>query len=51
MSSVFISNCEHILNFALVVDFEKASVFWVDIEKKTTFKDKIRYIMRYVVGF
>ena len=47
-SSVFIVKCEHILIFALIVEFEQANVFWVHIEKANTFEDKIGYIMRYV---
>ena len=48
-SSVYIANCKHISNILLIIDFEKANVFWVYIEKINTFEDKIRYIMRYVV--
>ena len=48
-SSVFIVNCQHILIFALIVEFEQANVFWVHIEKANTFEDKIGYTMRYVV--
>ena len=50
-SSVFIVNCEHFSNFALIVDFEQAKVCWVYIEKRNTFEDKIWYIMRYVAIF
>ena len=45
-STVFIVNCEHVLNFLLIIDFEQAKDFWVHIEKKNTFEKKIRYIMR-----
>ena len=48
-SRVFIVNCEHILNFFIIIDFEQAKVCWVHIEKINTFEDMIRYIMRYVV--
>ena len=48
-SSVYIVNCKHISNILVIIDFEKANVFWVYIEKINTFKDKIRYIMCYVV--
>ena len=50
-SSVFIVNCEHISNFALIVDFEQTNVCWVDIEKKNIFEDKIGFIIRYVAVF
>ena len=50
-SPVFISNCEHISDFVLIIDFEQANVFLVHIEKANTFEDKIGYIMRYVVVF
>ena len=40
-SSVFIVNCEHKLNFFIIVDFEEAIVCWVHIEKT----------VRYVVVF
>ena len=48
-SSVFLVNCEHILNFVLIVNFEQASIWWVYIEKANAFEDKIAYIMRYVL--
>ena len=48
-SSVYIVNCEHISNFPLIIDFEQANVYWCNIEKINTFKDKIWYSMRYVV--
>ena len=41
-SSVSIVNCEHISNFALIIDFEQANVCCVNIEKINTFEDKIR---------
>ena len=52
-SSVFIVNCEHILNFVLIVEFEKANICWAHIEKTKVFEEKIEigYIMRYVVVF
>ena len=50
-SAVFIINCHHILHFVLFVEFEKANVCWVHIEKANTFEHKIGYIMRYVVVF
>ena len=37
-SSVFFVNCEHILHFVLIVDFEQAHIWWVHIEKKTLLK-------------
>ena len=43
-SGVFIVNCEHILNFILIVNFE-------NIVKTNTIEDKIGYIMGYVVVF
>ena len=48
---VFIVNIEHISNLVLIVDFEQANVQWVHIEKTNTFKDKIGYIVCYVVVF
>ena len=48
-SSFYIVNCKHISNILLIIDFEKANVFWVYIEKINTFEEKIKYIMRYVV--
>ena len=48
-SSVYIVNCERILNFLLIVDFEQAKICWAHIEKINSLEDKIRYIMRYVV--
>ena len=48
-SSVFIVNCEHISNFLLIYYFEQAKVCWVHIEKINTFKNKITYIVSYVV--
>ena len=48
LSSVYIVNCDHISNFLPIIDFEQEKVCWVHIEKINTFKDKIRYIMRYV---
>ena len=50
-SGVFVVNCEHISNFALIVDFEQANVCWIDIEKRNIFEDMIWYIMRYVAVF
>ena len=50
-SSVIIVNCEHISNFVLIVDFEQANFFWVQIEKANTFEGKIAYIMHYVVVY
>ena len=50
-SSVFIVNCEHISSFVLIFEFEQANICWVHIEKTNTFKNKIRYIMHYVVVF
>ena len=49
--NVFIVNCKHILIFVLIVEFERANVYWVFIEKTNTSEDKIGYIMRYVVVF
>ena len=49
LSSVYIVNCKHISNILVIIDFEKANVFWVHNEKINTFEGKIRYIMRYVV--
>ena len=51
LSSVCIVNCEHISNFVLIIDFEQANVFWVNIEKINTFEGKIRYIMCSVALF
>ena len=34
-----------------VIDFERANVCWVHIDKTNTFEDKIEYIMCYVVVF
>ena len=48
LSRVYIVSCDHISNFLPIIDFEQAKVCWVHIEKINTFKDKIRYIMRYV---
>ena len=48
---IFIVNCEHILNFVLIVVFEQAKVCWLYTEKRNTFVDKIRYVMLYVVVF
>ena len=48
-SSVFIANCKHISNFVLIVDFAKANVCLVHIEKVNIIKDKIGHIMRYVL--
>ena len=45
---VYIANCEHISNFLQIIDFERAKVCWVHIEKINTFEGKIRYIMPYV---
>ena len=45
-SSVFIVSCEHILNFVLIFDFEKAKVSLFHIGKTKTFEDKIEHIMR-----
>ena len=50
-SSVFIVNCKHILNFALILELEQANVCGVYIEKTNTFEGKVRYIMRYVAVF
>ena len=50
-SPVFISNCEHISDFVLIIDFEQANVFLVHIEKINIFEDKICYLMRYFVLF
>ena len=50
-SCVFIVNCEHISSFVLIVEFEQANLCWVHIEKTNSFKDKIGYIIRYVVVF
>ena len=43
-SGVFIVNCEHILNFILIANFE-------NIVETNTIEDKIGYIMGYVVVF
>ena len=48
-SSVFIVNCEHILNFVLAVDFKQINVYLVHVQKKNTFEDKIGHIICYVV--
>ena len=40
-SSVYIVNCERILNFLLIIDFEQANILWINIEKIKTFGDKI----------
>ena len=40
-SDIFIVNCEHILSFILIAEFEKANVCWLHIEKTNTFEDKI----------
>ena len=48
-SSISNVNCKHISNFLLIINFEQANFFWIHIEKKNPFEDKIRYIMRYVV--
>ena len=48
-SSVYMVNCQHISNFLLIIDFEKAKVCQVHIKTINTFEDKIRYIIRYVV--
>ena len=50
-SSVAIGNCEHISNFATIVDFAKANVCRVHIENTNTFEDKIEHAMGYVVVF
>ena len=44
-------NCEHISKFVLIVDFERANVCFVHIEKANTFENKIGHIMRYIVVF
>ena len=44
-----IGNCQHISNFLLINDFKQAKVCWVYTGKINTFKDKITYIMLYVV--
>ena len=49
-SSICFANCEHISNFALIVYFDQASVFWVQSEKTYTFEDKIGYIMPHVAA-
>ena len=46
---VFLVNCEHTSNFTLTLDFERANVYWVHIEKTNTLEENIEYIMRYVV--
>ena len=38
-SIVYIVNCEHILNFLLIIDFEQAKVCWIYIEKMKIFED------------
>ena len=48
-SSVFIVNCEHTSNFALIFGFEQAKVCLVHIEKTSTFEEKIGHITRYVI--
>ena len=48
---VFIVNCENVLHFILIADFEQGNVCWVHIEKTNTIEDKIENIMRYVVVF
>ena len=49
--SVFIVNREYISNLVLIVDFEQKNVCWLYTEKTNTFKDRIGYIMRYVIVF
>ena len=49
--SVFTVNCEHISNFVLILDFEKANACWIYVEETSTFEDKMECIMRYVVVF
>ena len=48
---VFIVNCGHVSNLVLIFEFEQVNVYWVHIEKTSTFQDEIGYIMRYVVVF
>ena len=48
-SSVCKINREHISNFLLFIDFERANVCWGNIEKLNTFEEKIWYIMLYGV--
>ena len=47
-SSVFYFNGEYISNFVPIVDFKQANICWIYIEKRNTYEDQIRYIMRYV---
>ena len=49
--SVFIVNREHVSNLVLIVDFEQKNVCWLYTKKANTFKDRIGYIMRYVIVF
>ena len=44
-SGVFIVNCEHISLFVLVVDFERANVYWVHIEKTNRRQDRIYHAL------
>ena len=37
-SSVFLVNCEHTSNFTLILDFERANVYWVHIEKTNSWR-------------
>ena len=48
---VFIVNCGQISNVVLIFEFGQTNVYWVHIEKTSTFEDEIGYIMRYVVVF
>ena len=48
---VFIVNCGHVSNVVLIFEFGQTNVYWVHIEKTSTFEDEIGYIMRYVVVF
>ena len=34
---VFIVNCGHVSNLVLIFEFEQANVYWVHIEKSSTF--------------
>ena len=47
--SVFIVNCKHISNFVLIVDFQQANVYSVQIDKANIFEAKFGRIMRYVL--
>ena len=45
LSSMFIVNCDHILNFVLNIDFEQANVCLVHVENTSHPEEKIRHII------